>query len=201
MKHLYRYSLLILLFVLTGWNIFNEKNQELKAATIDWSVEVSNMIISTKTAATVGGWQYEEGLLLEGILRVYKRTGNQQYLQFISDWAQIHIAPDGTIDQPLNSLDNLMAGFMILHLYKETGIPRLKLAADKIRQRFDTYPRTSDSCFWHTTTLQNELWLDGLYMGMPFLATYGAYFNDQHMFVYMEQCVFLMRNLNYFCFY
>lgn len=150
---------------------------------IDWSVEMANMIINTKS--TQINWDYTVGLLLEGILRVYKRTGDQRYLNFIKEWAQYHITANGTImNNPttvneLINLDNIMPGFTILHLYQETEIERFKLAADKIRNRFDTYPRNPDSCFWHGADLQGELWLDGLYMGMPFLVTYGKMFGDE----------------------
>jgi unsaturated rhamnogalacturonyl hydrolase len=150
---------------------------------IDWSVEVANMIINTRS--THMNWDYTVGLLLEGVLRVYERTGDQRYLNFINEWAQYHITDDGTImadastEIEINSLDNIMPGFTILHLYKETGNERFKLAADRLRARFDTYPRNPDGCFWHMTDLNGELWLDGLYMGMPFLTTYGKMFDDE----------------------
>ena len=146
------------------------------ANSVDWSVEMANMIINTRS--THMNWDYTVGLLLEGVLRVYKRTNDQRYLNFIKEWAQYHIGADGTINMTLNSLDNIMPGFTILHLYRETGIERFKLAADKLRKRFDTYPRTPDGGFWHMTNLEGELWLDGLYMGMPFLATYGKMIGD-----------------------
>ena len=43
-------------------------------------------------------------------------------------------------------------------------------AADQIRHRLDTYPRTTDGAFWHATSRQWQLWSDGVYMGLPFLA-------------------------------
>ena len=137
----------------------------------DWSVETANMIINTRS--THMNWDYTVGLLLEGVLRVYKRTHDQRYLNFINEWAQYHISADGTINANVNSLDNIMPGFTIMHLYRETGIERFRLAAEKLRDRFDTYPRTPDGGFWHRIDYEGQLWLDGLYMGMPFLTTYG----------------------------
>lgn len=165
-------------------------NNELRPANLfhqadgpDWSVETANMIINTRSSHM--NWDYTVGLLLEGVLRVYKRTHDQRYLNFINDWAQYHIAADGTIDANANSLDNIMPGFTILHLYRETGIERFRLAGEKLRDRFDTYPRTPDGGFWHMTNLQGELWLDGLYMGMPFLTTYGQMIGDAN-YAYSE---------------
>jgi unsaturated rhamnogalacturonyl hydrolase len=149
----------------------------------DWSIETANMIINTRSSHM--DWDYTVGLLLEGVLRVYKRTHDQRYLNFINDWAQYHISADGTINVDANSLDNIMPGFTILHLYRETGIERFRLAAKKLRDRFNTYPRTPDGGFWHTTNLQGELWLDGLYMGMPFLTTYGQMIGDAN-YAYSE---------------
>ncbi len=160
----------------------------------DWSVEMANMIINTKS--TQINWDYTVGLLLEGVLRVYKRTGDQRYLDFITQWAQYHVKADGTINVTLNSLDNIMPGFTLLHLYQETGIERFKLAADKLRKRFDTYPRTPDGCFWHMTDLKGELWLDGLYMGMPFLVNYGKMFNDEN-YAYSEAILQFKKHIDY----
>jgi len=162
---------------------------------VDWSVEMANMIINTRS--TNMNWDYTVGLMLEGILRVYKRTHDQRYLTFIRDWAQYHISADGTIDNHLNSLDNMMPGFTILHLYRETGIERFKLAADKIRDRLkNSYPRAPDGCYWHMTDLQGELWLDGLYMGMPFLATYGKMIGDND-YAYSETIKQFKLHINY----
>jgi unsaturated rhamnogalacturonyl hydrolase len=149
----------------------------------DWSIEMSNMIINNNSYSI--NWDYNEGLLLEGLMRVYKRTNDQRYLDFIKAWAEYHISSDGTIMtnpttvHPIVNLDNIMPGFLVLHLYKETGIQKFKLAADKLRLAFDTYPRNPDSCFWHAFDLPGQLWLDGLYMGMPFLVSYGKMMNDE----------------------
>ncbi len=146
---------------------------------IDWSVAVADMILATRTPSTVGSWNYTVGLMLEGILRVYKRTGKTAYLDFIRDWGMLHVSANGVVDAELISLDNMMSGFLILHLYQETGIDRFKKAAEYVRGNFDSYPRTSDGGFWHKKNLNGELWLDGLYMGMPFLAAYGNLFDDK----------------------
>ena len=156
---------------------------------IDWSVEMSNMIINNNSPQI--SWDYNEGLLLEGLIRVYKRTHDERYLNFIKAWAQYHIRDDGTIMtnpttvHPIVNLDNIMPGFLVLHLYQETGIEKFRLASEKLRAVFDTYPRNPDGCFWHAFDLPGQLWLDGLYMGMPFLVTYGMMLNDEN-YAYTE---------------
>ncbi|MBN1182553.1 MAG: glycoside hydrolase family 88 protein [Bacteroidales bacterium] len=146
---------------------------------VDWSVAMADMVLATRTPATAGSWNYTVGLLMEGILRVYKRTGENKYLNFVEDWADLHVSANGEVDNNFGSLDNMMPGFMLLHLYSETGINKYKLACDSIRKRYNSYPYTTDSGFWHNVGLPGELWLDGLYMSMPFMATYGKMFNDE----------------------
>jgi unsaturated rhamnogalacturonyl hydrolase len=74
----------------------------------------------------------------------------------------------------------MLPGNLLLVLYRETKDQRYKLAADKIRKRFDTYPRTSDGGFWHATGKSREwqLWGDGVFMSMTFLVRYGKFLGD-----------------------
>lgn len=89
-----------------------------------------------------------------------------------------HVNERGNIDKSIDALDYMLPGNLLLVLYQETKQARYKLAAEKIRRRLDTYPRTSDGGFWHATTRQSQLWLDGLYMSMPFLVRYGRMFGE-----------------------
>lgn len=166
--------------IVTNANVPGKLAGSRQESATDWSVEMSNWIIN-KTPAVQQPWDYTVGLVMEGMLRVYKRTNDQRYLDYVKGWAQKHISSDGTIDVGLNSLDNMMPGFTILHLYNETHDERLKKAATKIRNTLVSFPRTTDRGFWHALDIPNELWLDGLYMGMPFLVTYGKMFNEEQI--------------------
>jgi unsaturated rhamnogalacturonyl hydrolase len=77
-------------------------------------------------------------------------------------------------------LDSMLPGNLLLLLYQDTKEEQYKIAAEKIRRRFDTYPRTKDGGFWHGTSKTREwqLWGDGVFMSMPFLVRYGKLFND-----------------------
>ena len=97
------------------------------------------------------------------------------------------MSPQGEIDHPIDALDDMLPGLLMLSLYRETGEERYKIAAQTIRKRFDTYPRTQDGGFWHGAAAehQHQLWLDGMYMSMPFLVQYGEAFGDQK-YAYQE---------------
>jgi unsaturated rhamnogalacturonyl hydrolase len=143
----------------------------------DWSRAMVDSTMARFSPATLGGWSYPQGLYLWGQYLVYQRTGEPRYLQYIKDWADRFVDSSGGISQSFGNLDSMQAGNVLLALYRETGQARYRTAAAKIRTRLNTYPRTSDGGWWHSTSASREgqLWGDGVYMADPFLARYGAW--------------------------
>jgi unsaturated rhamnogalacturonyl hydrolase len=144
----------------------------------DWSVAVVESTMQRMTPAKLGGWGYTQGLYLYGQYLVYQRTHDPRYLAYIKAWADRFVDPAGNINNSFNSLDSMNSGNVLLILFKETGDVRYRTAADKIRKRLDTYPRTADGGFWHATSRQHQLWSDGVFMVLPFLIRYGNAFGD-----------------------
>jgi unsaturated rhamnogalacturonyl hydrolase len=157
----------------------------------DWSRKmVESTMKRYPTAKDLGSWGYAKSLYLYGQYLVWKRTGDLRYLQYIKDWIDSHVDVNGTVTNTNNdgkvneisfdNLDSMLPGNLLLLLYQETKETRYKVAADKIRMRFDTYPRTKDGGFWHAASKSREwqLWGDGVFMSMPFLVRYGKLFGD-----------------------
>ncbi len=159
----------------------------------DWS---RGMVESTMkrypTAKDLGSWGYARSLYLYGQYLVYKRTHDPRYLKYIKDWVDYHVDAEGVVrsanaqgqvrEITFENLDSMLPGNLLLILYTETKEPKYKLAADRIRQRFNTYPRTNEGGFWHANTKSRErqLWGDGVFMSMPFLVRYGNLFADSN---------------------
>jgi len=147
----------------------------------DWSkAVVESELKRYPTAESFKGWGYAKSLYLYGEYLVYLRTKERRYLEHIKAWVDLHVDEQGNINRPINALDYMLPGNLLLILYKETGQQKYKLAADKIRHTFDTYPRTHDGGFWHadTPSRQWQLWADGVFMSLPFLVRYGQMFGD-----------------------
>jgi len=81
-----------------------------------------------------------------------------------------------TYDESAYSLDSMMPGEVLLRLYEQSHDDRYKTAADQLRRQLAKQPRTSQGAFWHKQRYPGQLWLDGVYMGMPFLAHYSRAF-------------------------
>jgi unsaturated rhamnogalacturonyl hydrolase len=151
------------------------------APSVDWSrAVVESTMRRYPNPAELGSWGYAKALYLFGEYLVWKRTGDPRYLQYVKGWLDAHVDAQGNLDHNTDSLDSMMPGNLLLLLYQETGEEKYKLAADKIRQRFNTYPRTADGGLWHATAAsrQHQLWGDGVFMSMPFLVRYGRLFGD-----------------------
>lgn len=146
---------------------------------IDWSESVIESTLKRYTPSSFDPWAYATALYLEGMYRTYIRTGDSRYYSFIHQWADLHIDNEGNIDKSINRLDDLLPGIIALHMYYQTDELKFKKAAENVRKVYNTYPRTTDNGFWHMQKKPNELWLDGLYMSMPFLVRYGKTFGEE----------------------
>ncbi|MET9341097.1 glycoside hydrolase family 88 protein [Nonomuraea sp. NPDC003804] len=149
----------------------------LRVEPVDWSREVVESTMARHTPATLGGWSYTRGLYLWGQYLVWQRTRDPRHLAYIKDWADRFVDASGGIGQSFDNLDSMQSGNILLALYRETGQARYRTAAAKIRNRLNTYPRTSDGGWWHATSdsRQGQLWADGVFMVNPFVARYGAW--------------------------
>src|SRR6266850_1162482 len=158
---------------------------------IDWSnAMVESTMKRYSTAKDLGSWGYAKSLYLYGQYLVWKRTRDPKQLQYIKDWIDLHVDANGVVTNTnaegktseiaFDNLDSMLPGNLLLLLYQETKEPKYKLAAERIRKRFDTYPRTKEGGFWHAASKSREwqLWGDGVFMSMPFLARYGKLFGD-----------------------
>ena len=140
---------------------------------------VESTIARYPDPASLGGWGYTRGLFLLGAYRVYQRVGEPSYLAYIKRWVDNFVDADGHMSRTFDNLDAMQSGNLLLILHRETGDARYRTAADQIRTRFTSYPRTTDGGMWHATGKTNELWADGVFMSQPFLLRYGIAYGDK----------------------
>ena len=76
------------------------------------------------------------------------------------------------------NIDQINSGKMLLRLYERTGEDKYLTAAGHLRDQLTDHPRTSEGAFWHKEKYPWQLWLDGVYMGMPFLAHHAVMTGD-----------------------
>lgn len=134
---------------------------------------------------TTPKWDYTQGLFASALERVWEKTEEKKYLDYIQAFADTMISEDGSImtyKKTDYNIDRVNPGKFLMELYKETGDNKYRLAIEELRDQMRTHPRTSEGGFWHKKIYPHQMWLDGLYMGSPFLAQYAVEFNEPALF-------------------
>lgn len=153
----------------------------------EWMKQYPMMIHCTQLSDR---WHYEHGCLLKGIADVYDYTSDNRLLEYIQVNIDRYVEDDGNIRtyraQDYN-LDHIHNGKILLMLYRNTGEHKYALAAQHLIRQLDNQPRTQSGGFWHKKIYPHQMWLDGHYMAMPFLAEYGTLFNERK---YIDEAVF-----------
>ena len=136
---------------------------------------------------TITRWDYEQGLMLKAIEKVWLRTGKGKYFDYVRKDIDQYVDKDGNIrTYKFNdfNIDNIPPGRALLTLYQQT-LPdkeKYKKAADLLWKQLEEQPRTKEGGYWHKKRYPYQMWLDGLFMGEPFAAEYSQLFNHPDHF-------------------
>lgn len=189
--------------------LLNVSAQERKAAgsgnSVRWSVRMAQSEMKRypqawKYETKAPSWGYHQGVVFKAMLDMWTYTGDKTYFDYARVYGDSVIAPDGrikTYSVESYNIDMINAGKILFPLYKETGDEKFKKAAITLRDQLRTHPRTSEGGFWHKRRYPHQLWLDGLYMGSPFLAQYAKDFNEPATFDDVIKQVTLMARHTY----
>lgn len=145
-------------------------------------------------------WEYTHGLIMSSMQAVSKQYGDQKYLDYTKKFADFMVDSAGTILTYKKSdfnIDRVNGGKFLINLFNETGEQKYKLAVDELRDQMRNHPRNSEGGFWHKKVYPHQMWLDGLYMGSPFLAQYGATFDEAELFDDVANQILVMDKYGY----
>ena len=120
-------------------------------------------------------WGYTNGLVLSACAKVYEKTKNQKYYDYIYAYADEMIDNTGEIKKYKladQNLDMIKSGDVLLYLYPKTKEERFLKAMKTLNSQLESQPKTSDGGYWHKKVYPFQMWLDGLYMAEPFHARY-----------------------------
>jgi unsaturated rhamnogalacturonyl hydrolase len=188
-------TLLIRLFltlVLTQ-GVQAQENSKLIPTNLKWSERMALSIMKRHPEAyqidgqTEPKWDYVHGLVLTSFEALFKHTKDQQYYNYIKQYADATIDEKGSVASykfDTYNIDMVTAGRILFNLHETTKDSRYATVLQLLRKQIAEQPRTASGGFWHKKIYPNQMWLDGLYMGEPFYAQYtvqyenGAQLND-----------------------
>ena len=117
-------------------------------------------------------WSYVMGIELEGMLDTYLRYGGEDILKYCKMYTDKMIDQEGNITgyNILDyNLDNLRTGHFVTRMYQKWPEEKNLLAMQLMMKQMKDQPRTlNDGVFWHKAIYAYQVWLDGIFMGLPF---------------------------------
>ncbi len=117
-------------------------------------------------------WSYVMGIELEGMLDTYLRYGGDDILKYCKMYTDKMIAENGDITgyNILDyNLDNIRTGHFVTRMYQNWPETKNLLAMQTMMKQLQDQPRTiADKVFWHKAIYAYQVWLDGIFMGLPF---------------------------------
>ena len=124
-------------------------------------------------------WNYIDGCMITALLAMADISGDERYFDFARHFIDAFVGEDGSIRTfrpERHTLDDINEGRVLFPLYARTGLDKYRLGAQTLKRALDDQPRTAEGSFWHKQIYPNQVWLDGIYMAMPFLAMYEKHF-------------------------
>jgi unsaturated rhamnogalacturonyl hydrolase len=142
------------------------------------------LAFSSERSSRRGGpnWTYTTGLLMQAIDDVGAAVGDRTLQDYASEVIASFVDEEGNIrtyEPEEYNIDMINSGLMLFRVFDRRGEARFESAADLLTSQLESHPRTSEGAFWHKQIYPHQLWLDGLYMGMPFLAAVGQRRDDE----------------------
>lgn len=122
-------------------------------------------------------WNYAVGIELEGLLDTYRVHGDDSILNYLHTYRQKMIDERGDVvgyDYNAFNLDNVRPAKFILRMQQYGVRKGEKIALKTFMKQLLNQPRTREGVFWHKAIYANQVWLDGIFMGLPFYCDYAV---------------------------
>lgn len=118
-------------------------------------------------------WNYKDDLCVIGAADLAAATEDTSWHDYITGNAGWLMKENGSVanwNEGENNIDKVSFGKSLRILRDLTGKEIYARGVDRAYDFLKRYPRTDTGNFWHKDIYPNQVWLDGMYMAMPFYA-------------------------------
>ena len=140
------------------WMTYSEMKRTPKSYLLDFSTQPK--------------WSYVMGIELEGMLDTYLKYGGKDIKKYCQDYTDQMINEKGEIlgyNILDYNLDNIRTGHFVTRMYNLYPEQKNLIAMQTMMKQLKNQPRTKvDKVFWHKAIYAYQVWLDGIFMGLPF---------------------------------
>lgn len=132
-------------------------------------------------------WNYAVGIELEGMLDTYLHHGGDTIQKYLEAYLRHMVTGDGKVigyEEKDYHLDNVRPAKLVERMQQLDKANRSTIASAAARQgrdqalqvffdQLNKQPRTTDGVYWHKAIYARQVWLDGIFMGLPFRCLYA----------------------------
>ena len=122
-------------------------------------------------------WSYVMGIEMESMLDTYLIYKNNDIINYLKEYPAKMIDEKGNITgytyEDFN-LDNVRTARFIYRYNQLYPAKNLDKALAMLFKQLEKQPRTKEGVWWHKAIYANQVWLDGIYMGLPFYTLAAA---------------------------
>ena len=131
-------------------------------------------------------WNYADGCVLLAAIQLYRATGRESFKEYVLRYTDHYVTESGEIKtyKPQDfKLDDVLPGRALIFAWEETGEERYRTAAEALLEQLKVQPRTPSGNYWHKKVYPNQVWLDGLFMAMPFRMTWDTRYGKKDQYL------------------
>ena len=152
-----------------------------------------------------GRWNYIDGVFLNSVVNLYNETKDEKYKDFFLNYINYYINNNGDFINPetlesnfkSGELDSICASRILFDAYEMTKDNKYLLAIENTYFYLNQMPKAYNSLnFSHKDIYINQIWLDGMYMYVPFYVRYANYKNIPEIYnIVKEQYKYIRDNM------
>ena len=154
-----------------------------------WSIKMADAVmqrydtLAYYNGRTRAGWSYDVALLGTAIDKL--GSIDPKYSAYLKTFIDMLIDENGHSDRynmESYNIDLIRPATCILMLADRTGEEKYKKAIPQFITQMENHPKTHAGGYWHKKRYPWQMWLDGIYMGSPFLAQYAKEYDQPQWF-------------------
>ncbi len=166
-----------------------KQNKEQTEAPTKWSIKMADAVMARNDSLgyyngrTRRGWSYDVALLGMAIDKL--GDVDPKYSAYMTTYMDKMVDENGNVtryDSTKFNIDYINPARNLLILWEKTGDLMYKKALGQFVRQMENHPKTKSGGYWHKKIYPWQIWLDGVYMGMPFLAEYAKDFDAPKWF-------------------
>ena len=116
-------------------------------------------------------WSYVMGIELEAMLDTYLKYGGDDIRKYCQLYTDTMINTKGeirTYKLEDYNLDQIRTGHFVARMYEKYPEAKNLAAMKTLMKQLDKQPKTKEGVYWHKAIYAYQVWLDGIFMGLPY---------------------------------